>query len=1351
MASAFVLEIIMSSRNCLIALLLCFLPAASSVSALVYTYENTTAGAFDDTTAPCASPLLRTFTVNDSFTVSSIALGLNITHTYRGDIRATLVAPGGSSLVVVASANDSDDNYDILVSTNTEGARDDNDIDPVGEPYYNRLVRNNAMNFYTGNSAGTWTLQICDTAALDSGTFNRAQLMLESSASTTTSCASGMTYDWGANGNNAAFSNTTVGNTTLTQTAAIDYGGAGTQNLGLPRYNFRTGTGTYSSHTGYYGFYMDACNQIGTGADSETIMERVTFTFSPTSRDLNFSLADNDFASNDFEDYMRVTGLDANGDPVPYTITPGSVHQRAGYWIEGDSASNEGAGSTTGTASYQFDGAVSTLHIDYGQGDEPQAGACDQWLFLNDFSFCTFDYGDAPSSYGSARHVLGSRGLYLGSSPPDGETVDQPGSGANGDDSTSSPAVDDENAVSTFPNYASPSSTYTVSVNAVNTSTTTAASLVGYIDFDRDGDFGDAGERSATVTVPANTGTPTAFNVTWSSLPVNAGGTEETYARFRIAYVQAEAESPTGLANSGEVEDFVVPINTLPVTVAYFSSSAQGAEWITASETASAGFRLLGSSPVGRQVELGLLPAHAADSQTPQEYRLDVAIPPGIAELWLEEIDLQGKTRRHGPYLVGTSAGTVPESSAIDWQALRDQLSRSESPRVATKKGAEGFAGARIEVSQAGIQRVTHQSLLAAGIDLSGTPIPQIALLDQGLPIARAIPGGPIWNAASAIEFYFEPKLTLASPYDVVELRLDPAKARAPRVLELPSSGVSGTISSRYAAFPDRAYSNGSPTGDPFFDERILAFGAPSRLERSFDLPDLASGKAELDLKLWGVTNWDGFEPDHHLVVRLNGREIVDARFDGLAEWRAQVDVSGLLLENGNHLEIELPLDTGYLFDMVHFDGFSVDYRRDPVAQGGLLEGATTSRWPIAATGFAGDASLWSGGGRALLRPSSGQVYLPALGAPFTLAEEAAQPQPVVRAGLPAKAGPPAGNFLILTSPAFAGSLDGLVALEKARGYAPVVVETDAIYAAFSDYAPDPQALQRFVAAYGRGLEYVLLVGAESYDPYDHLGLGSISFVPTFYRRVNEFVAFGPTDEPIVDRDGDGLPDLPIGRLPVRTPVELQVMIDKMWAWQNSLPPRRALISAGQSSTAENRELTTINTSFGAALGKQWTAFNSVVDEQGSAAVRSAVLDAFAQGMPLISYVGHSSFGQWDVTPILRWQDVSGLGYGGRPSVVLQWGCWNGYYASPEYETLSSHLLLEPLVGAVATVGSSTLTSTAAHQGLGSRFMARVAAGDRTLGRALLNAKRELYTSDPNTFDAVWGQVLLGDPATPLP
>ncbi len=201
---------------------------------------------------------------------------------------------------------------------------------------------------------------------------------------------------------------------------------------------------------------------------------------------------------------MRVYGFDSNGAMVPLTVTDGTANERAGYWVEGDTASDEVAGNTGGTAAYRFEGPVSTLHVDYGQGDEPTSNAGDQWLFLGDFSFCSFDYGDAPATFGSVRHVLGDRPLYLGTLRPDGETADQNGAAATGDDSATAPGVDDENGVTTFARYVDPSTSYSVSVTAVNTSTTTAAFLYGYIDWNRDGDFADAGERSSVTNIPAN-------------------------------------------------------------------------------------------------------------------------------------------------------------------------------------------------------------------------------------------------------------------------------------------------------------------------------------------------------------------------------------------------------------------------------------------------------------------------------------------------------------------------------------------------------------------------------------------------------------------------------------------------------------------------------------------------------------------------------------------------------------------------------------------------------------------------------------------------------------------------------
>ncbi|MCC0179539.1 DUF4347 domain-containing protein [Waterburya agarophytonicola K14] len=140
--------------------------------------ENTTSGTFGSS----PTSLTRTFNVTEAGTLTSLTLGFNATHLYRGDIRATLTAPDATSVIVIASSGSDDDiNYDVLLQTGG-GALDDNNLDNTASPFYDRTVApSNALSAFTGKSIqGTWTLTILDTfPGEDDGTFNRAQLNLE--------------------------------------------------------------------------------------------------------------------------------------------------------------------------------------------------------------------------------------------------------------------------------------------------------------------------------------------------------------------------------------------------------------------------------------------------------------------------------------------------------------------------------------------------------------------------------------------------------------------------------------------------------------------------------------------------------------------------------------------------------------------------------------------------------------------------------------------------------------------------------------------------------------------------------------------------------------------------------------------------------------------------------------------------------------------------------------------------------------------------------------------------------------------------------------------------------------------
>ncbi|NND98981.1 MAG: cadherin-like domain-containing protein, partial [Pirellulaceae bacterium] len=166
------------------------------------------------------------------------------------------------------------------------------------------------------------------------------------------------------------------------------------------------------------------------------------------------------------------------------------------------------------------------------------------------------DFGDAPDSYRTLTASVGpshglTAGLRLGANIDrdlDGRpTADALGDDINGRvDSVTGTVIDDEDGVILL-SPLGPGGTGDLRVTVTNT-TGAPAFLQAWMDFNRDGDFTDAGEQFQT-NVQLATGTYTIP----VSVPASAVvGT--TYARFR--YSQTSGLGVGGAADTGEVEDY---------------------------------------------------------------------------------------------------------------------------------------------------------------------------------------------------------------------------------------------------------------------------------------------------------------------------------------------------------------------------------------------------------------------------------------------------------------------------------------------------------------------------------------------------------------------------------------------------------------------------------------------------------------------------------------------------------------------------------------------------------------------------------------------------------------------------
>lgn len=185
------------------------------------------------------------------------------------------------------------------------------------------------------------------------------------------------------------------------------------------------------------------------------------------------------------------------------------------------------------------------------------------------------DFGDAPASYGVVSHELNAA-TYLGWSA-DTEAAMQFSPTATGDNQVGGTApnqfINDENGVATFgPITAGVTGSYSVSVLASNKVPGQPATLVGWVDFNRNGVF-DTNE-GASVVVPAGTPDGTSVTLNWSGIIAQtvAG---PTFARFRIASgTGLTTSTPTGVGAPGEVEDYALTIAAATPGVSLFKSAS---------------------------------------------------------------------------------------------------------------------------------------------------------------------------------------------------------------------------------------------------------------------------------------------------------------------------------------------------------------------------------------------------------------------------------------------------------------------------------------------------------------------------------------------------------------------------------------------------------------------------------------------------------------------------------------------------------------------------------------------------------------------------------------------------------
>ncbi len=150
----------------------------------VIQYTNTVSASIVDNN--CTTGLItRIFTVPTSYIVTDVDLGVRLLHTYRSDLRITLKSPAGPTINVMLNVAGSGDNLhdrfddEAAANISTHNATVTDPTTPTGLPYSHSFKPTSLLSAFDGQDAvGNWTMTICDSVAVDTGTYNRADLFI---------------------------------------------------------------------------------------------------------------------------------------------------------------------------------------------------------------------------------------------------------------------------------------------------------------------------------------------------------------------------------------------------------------------------------------------------------------------------------------------------------------------------------------------------------------------------------------------------------------------------------------------------------------------------------------------------------------------------------------------------------------------------------------------------------------------------------------------------------------------------------------------------------------------------------------------------------------------------------------------------------------------------------------------------------------------------------------------------------------------------------------------------------------------------------------------------------------------
>ena len=748
---------------------------------------------------------------------------------------------------------------------------------------------------------------------------------------------------------------------------------------------------------------------------------------------------------------------------------------------------------------------------------------------------------------------------------------------------------------------------------------------------------------------------------------------------------------------------------------------------------------------------------------------------------YIEDIDVNGTHTLHGPIAPVSVGGDPPPHSRPE---LLSQLGKGEpiisyptltSPDQASGRfnttglaaagkqinvvDPSGMAAVKLAVRDKGWHRITQPQLLAAGLNPNVDPR-LLQLYVDGVEIPMTVEGQAdgVFSSDEAIGFYgigLDTYATNTHTYWVVA-----GQTAGQRIQQVQGAGGSpggGSFPFTVERKDRTIYFSSLRNGDTenFFGSIV----GSSTVTKDINLRNVnlaALGEATLVVRLQGVT-----AVNHRVGVSMNGAPIGEMVFPSQEGSSQSFSVAHSLLKEGAN-DVSLVSLNGSS-DLCLVDYIRVIYEHTYTADSDELQFISAGNEQVTIRGFTNNQiKVIDVTNPAVVQELMGSVQafkdgtyavsvaIPGGGEKTLLAFAATQTKQPVRiaANVPSSWRKPSNgaDLLIITHSNFLAAASTLRAHRQSQGYAVTILNVEDLEDEFNFGNKSPQAIRDFLTyartTWKRPPRFILFLGDASFDAKNYLGFGDFDFVPT--KLFDSYFMETASDDWFADPDGDGITDLAIGRLPVRTAQEASAMVAKIIRYDQTPPSDEVLLTAD---APEGYDFATMAAALKPLVTGEVRVTQLNRGETDINTARAKLFDALNRGPKVVNYSGHGSIDQWNGN-FLTVPDAPSLGNSDRLTVFIMMTCLNGYFNDASINSLGEALLKEN--GGAVAVWASTGMCLPEGQSLMNQEMYRqmfTTAGGRrpTLGEAAMRAK----AGSPDT-DVRKTWVLLGDPTTRL-